>query len=50
MENNRKIAAVTGASRGIGAATAIALGKSGFAVAVLKDLHGIERVVLGKRC
>ena len=35
MENNRKIAAVTGASRGIGAATAIALGKSGFAVAVL---------------
>ena len=35
MENNRKIAAVTGASRGIGAATAIALGKAGFAVAVL---------------
>ena len=35
MENNRKIAAVTGASRGIGAATAIALGKLGFAVAVL---------------
>lgn len=35
MENNRKIAAVTGASRGIGAATAIALSKAGFAVAVL---------------
>ncbi|MGN0519889.1 MAG: elongation factor P 5-aminopentanone reductase [Candidatus Fimenecus sp.] len=35
MENNRKVAAVTGASRGIGAATALALADEGFAVAVL---------------
>ncbi|MGN0570924.1 MAG: elongation factor P 5-aminopentanone reductase [Candidatus Fimenecus sp.] len=35
MENNRKVAVVTGASRGIGAATALALGSAGFAVAAL---------------
>ena len=35
MENERKVAVVTGASRGIGAATAAALAEAGFAVAVL---------------
>lgn len=35
MQNEQKVAAVTGASRGIGAATAASLAKAGFAVAVL---------------
>lgn len=35
MQNEQKVAVVTGASRGIGAATAVALAEAGFAVAVL---------------
>ena len=35
MQNEQKVAVVTGASRGIGAATAVALTEAGFAVAVL---------------
>lgn len=35
MQNEQKVAVVTGASRGIGAATAVALAEAGFTVAVL---------------
>lgn len=35
MQNEQKVAVVTGASRGIGATTAVALAEAGFAVAVL---------------
>lgn len=51
MQNEKKVAAVTGASRGIGAVTAAALAKLGFAVAVLyKSNHALANECVQKIC